>query len=333
MVNNRRLGSLQGFNRAAFNDGLAPIGATTNGLTQEAGVEAAQAATNQGYRQALDPVNVTRDPQFTGDYNNAINTGTGVARVGPEFQSWAQANLDPLVAQPSFDGRTVQDFIQQTRKADFGNDAMGDLVGRSVTGAEDAMRGLVQRQAPDALPALSKADQAYRQTQVLKDAVNRARNGTQSGETGIFTPAQLSDAAAANAKKYGGTQGTTRQPFFDLTRAAQDVLPSKAGDSGSAGRLLMQGALGAAGVGGAGGLGYAAGDGEGAGYGAGGALAVAALLAAGGSKSAQRLAVKALADRPDALVQLGNQVQRRARIGGLFGAPMLAGGGAYLAGQ
>jgi len=319
MVNARRLEGMQAFNRTAFNEGLAPINANTGGAIGEQGVDAALDATKGGYRQALDNVSVTREPQFTGEYNAAVAQGTQVPRVGPEFEAWAQANLDPLVASPQIGGAQIQDFLQQTRGADFGNDAMGSLVGRSVSGAEDAMRGLVQRQSPGTIPALAKADQAYRQVQVLRDAVNRARNGTRTGETGIFAPSQLADAAAANAKKFGNSQGTTRQPFFDLTRAAQSVLPNSVPDSGTAGRAVVAGGLGLAGLGG--GAGYAAGD---TGTGAGTGLALAALLAAGGTKTGQKALVKALADRPDALVQFGNKVIRGSKYGGIFGAPLVA---------
>jgi len=319
MVNARRLEGMQAFNRAGFDEALAPINANTGGIIGEQGIDAAQGATSQGYRQALDNVNVAPDPQFTGDYSAAVAQGAQVPRVGPEFQAWAQADLDPLVAQPSFNGATVQDFLQQTRGASFGTDQMGKLVGRSVTGAEDAMRGLVQRQSPGTIPALAKADQAYRQVQVLRDAVNRARNGTRTGETGIFAPSQLADAAAANAKKFGNSQGTTRQPFFDLTRAAQSVLPNSVPDSGTAGRAVVAGGLGLAGLGG--GAGYAAGDTS---TGAGTGLALAALLAAGGTKTGQKALVKALADRPDALVKFGNKVIRGSKYGGIFGAPLVA---------
>jgi hypothetical protein len=334
VVNARRLEGMQGFNRAAFDEALAPIGANTGGITGEAGIDAAQGATRQGYDNALSGVSVTRDPQFTGDYNGAIAQGSQVPRVGPEFEAWARSDLDPLTAQPQYNGATIQDFIQQTRGADFGNDAMGNLVGRSVTGAEDAMRGLVGRQAPDVLPALRNADQAYRQTQVLKDAVNRARNGTRVGETGTFAPSQLADASAANAKKFGNSQGTTRQPFFGLSRAGQAVLPNSVPDSGTAGRLLTQQALGAAGLGVlGGGAGYAGGGEDGAQALGIGGLATGGLLAAGGSRTAQRALVASLLDRYPAMIAAGNGIANRARIGGLFGAPMLAGAGSQLATQ
>lgn len=341
IVNARRLEGMQGFNRAAFDEALAPIapanaapGWGTGGVTGEAGIDAAQGVTRQGYDNALNGVSVTRDPQFTGDYNGAIAQGSQVPRVGPEFEAWARSDLDPLTAQPQYDGATIQDFIQQTRGADFGSDAMGNLVGRSVTGAEDAMRGLVGRQAPDVLPALRNADQAYRQTQVLKDAVNRARNGTRVGETGTFAPSQLSDASAANAKKFGNSQGTTRQPFFGLSRAGQAVLPNSVPDSGTAGRLLTQQALGAAGLGVlGGGAGYAGGGEDGAQALGIGGLATGGLLAAGGSRVAQRALVASLLDRYPAMIAAGNGIVNRARIGGLFGAPMLAGAGSQLATQ
>lgn len=334
IVNARRLEGMQGFNRAAFDEALAPIGANTGGITGPRGIDAAQNATRQGYDNALNGVSVTRDPQFTGDYNGAIAQGSQVPRVGPEFEAWARSDLDPLTAQPQYDGATIQDFIQQTRGADFGNDAMGNLVGRSVTGAEDAMRGLVDRQAPGVMPALRNADQAYRQTQVLKDAVNRARNGTRVGETGTFAPSQLNDAAAANGKRFGGSQGTTRQPFFNLTEAGQSVLPNSVPDSGTAGRLLTQQALGAAGLGVlGGGAGYAGGGEDGAQALGVGGLATGALLAAGGSRAAQRALVASLIDRPQVAVRLGAGIANRARIGGLFGAPMLAGAGSQLATQ
>jgi len=320
IVNARHLEGFQGFNRAAFDESLADIGESTGGVIREQGIDLAQDATKRGYGRALDDVNVTPDPQFRPAYDAAVATGSAVPRVGPEFSAYERANMAPLVDQSSFNGATIQDFIQQTRGADFGSDAMGDLVGRSVAGAEDAMRGLVGRQAPDVLPALGRADSSYRKVQVLRDAVNRARNGTGAGETGVFTPAQLSTAAAANAKKFGNSQGTTRQPFFDLTRAGQAVLPNSVPDSGTAGRAVVAGGLGLAGLGG--GAGYAAGD---TGAGAGVGLGAAGLLALGGSRAGQRALTAALLDRPDVLVKAGRGIQNRARIGGLFGAPLLAG--------
>jgi len=324
----------EGLNRAAFDEGLAPIGANTGGVVREQGVDLARQARSQGYSDALDPVNVQADAPLVQDMQAAINAGRALPdpmRSGLDYTLPTRVG-NSFDANGNLSGRDFQQSIRGLRRdaKAMENLPYGHDFGQVTRQAEGALEGLLQRQAPGALPAYNAANAANRNVEILRDAVNRARSGTTTGDPGLFSAAQLSDAAAASSKKFGGTQGTTQQPFYDLTRAAQRVLPSKIADSGTATRAAVTAALG---VGGAGGAGYVAGDGDGALSGAGGALAVAGLLAAGGSRTAQRQITRALLDRPDALVQLGNQVQRRARIGGLFGAPMLAGGGAYLAGQ
>lgn len=317
----------EGLNRAAFNEGLAPIGANTGGVVREQGIDAARAARSQAYGDALDNVQVQADGPFVQDMQGAIAAG----RALPDPMS---GNLDytlPTRVGNSFDatgGLSGRDFQQSIRGLRRDARAVENLpyghdFGEVTRQAEGALEGLLQRQSPGTLPAYNAANAANRNVEVLKDAVNRARSGTTTGDPGLFSAAQLSDAAAANARRFGGTQGTTRQPFYDLTRAAQRVLPSKVGDSGTATRAAVTAGLS---VGGGAGVGYyGGGDGESAGYGAGGALALGALLAAGGSRPAQQLLVRGLLDHPQVAVQIGRGIQNRARIGGLFGAPLLAG--------
>lgn len=328
MVNARRTEGFQGFNRAAFDEALAPIGANTGGTIAEPGIDAAQAAVGQGYRDALSGVNLTPDPQFTTDFGAARQAGASIPRTGPEFDYVVQQRVDPLLAAGGISGSQFQDVLQGLSRADLGNDAMGAAANDALGNVADTFRDLAARQAPDAGPALGRANDAFRKTQILRDAVNRARNGTRSGETGTFTPSQLADASAKNSTKFGNSQGTTRQPFFDLSRAGQRVLPNSVPDSGTAGRAVVAGGLGLAGLGG--GAGYAAGDAQ---TGAGAGLLGAAALALGGSKAGQRALTAALLDRPDVLIRLGEGVQRQSRIGGLFGAPMLAGGAVGLTNQ
>lgn len=333
MVNARRLEGMRAFNRTAFDEALAPVsgprpanaqpGWSTGGQIAEQGIDAAQAAVGQGYRDALGGVNLTPDAQFTADLAAVRARGAAIPRTGPEFDYVVQQRVDPLVAGGNISGEQFQDVLQGLRRANLGDDAMGAEASNALGNVAGVVRNLADRQAPGAVPALGNADQAFRRTEVLRAAVNAARNGTRVGEPGTFAPSQLADAAAANAKKFGNSQGTTRQPFFDLSRAGQSVLPSSIGDSGT---FTRQAITGGAALAAGGGTGYATGGGEGAATGATGGLALGALLAAGGSRGAQRQITRLLADRPDALIQLGNEVQRRARYGGIFGAPLLAGG-------
>src|SRR3546814_13070720 len=72
----------------------------------------------------------------------------------------------------------------------------------------------------------SDLNRAYGNVSVLEDAVLKALNGADG--PGIFTPAQLGQAARANAKKFGGKKAAARGeiPFSELQSNAQAVLPS-----------------------------------------------------------------------------------------------------------
>lgn len=326
MVNARRTEGFEGFNRAAFDEGLAPINRTTGGMIREQGVDVAQDAVSDAFGEALDNVNLQPDAPFGGDFQMAQRAA---ASLPPEMAENARYTLQRRVAdnfQPT--GLTGNDFQQSMRglqqdASSLRNAPYGNDFGNVTRQAGGALEGLLERQAPDALPAYNQARGAYRGTEILRDAVNRGRNGTRVGDPGLFAPSQLADAAASNSKRFGNSQGTTRQPFFDLTRAGQRVLPSAIPDSGTAGRLAVTGGVAALGGGGAG-LGYLGGDPE---TGAGGALSAGALLALAGTRSGQRTLTRLILDRPDVAVRIGGQLNGRLgrTAGGMFGASLGAG--------
>lgn len=420
LVNARRLEGFQGFNRAAFDEALAPIGANTGGVVGEAGVDAARAARSRAYSDALDNVRVQADAPFVGDMQAAISAGRALpdpmrgnldytlpTRVGNSFSEGS-----PLRRLADVDGRSqfiynsrngeIPLSVMQTRgggleiSIDEANSAGANRLGQRelaeaasylraeypdakfiygtrITGAnpgreagidlsrfpiaepapgiltgagfqqsirglrrdakameplpygydfgqvtrqaEGALEGLLDRQAPGALPAYRAANTANRNVEVIRDAVTRSRNGTRAGEAGVFAPSQLADAAAANARRFSNSNGTTNQPFFDLARAGQNVLPSRVADSGTAGRAVVAAGLGGLGTGA--GAGYIGGDTS---TGAGAGLGLAAALALGGSRTGQRAITTALLDRPEVLRRIGNEVLARQRLGGMFGA-------------
>lgn len=299
-INGQRRGGLTEFNRAAFRQGLEPIGSQAVDNVAEQGIEGARQAVGNAYDQALSGVQLTADPEFVGDVGAALSRGRQIPRTGPEFEHVVNSRVAPAfnAGNGTITGRQFQDVLQGIRGADFGTDAMGVDASNALGDVEGALTGLVQRQAPEALPRLDAANRAYRNTSILADAVNRGLN-----TDGIFTPAQLGQAARANAQRFNGriASATTDRPFFDLQRAAQNVLPSKVPDSGTAGRIQ-------------------------AGRGIGGAISgtIRNVLNAPLYSDSVQPVLNALAlDRPELLMQIGEQVGRRARVGGLFGAPML----------
>lgn len=310
--------SMKGFNKAAFkqfNDVASPLSGQTVNDVGPLGVEAANRSIGGAYDNVLSGVRLKADEPFTADMGAAIKAGDAL----PEpMRSNIQYTLPTRVGNSiGPDGTLTGNDLQQAlrglrgdassvRSLPYGND-FGAVTGQ----AQDALIGMVERQAPGTMPALNQANEAYRMKSVLQNAVNAARNGTRSKTTDIFTPSQLSDAAAANARRFGNTQGTTNQPFFDLTRAGQDVLPNKVPDSGTAGRMSIPIALsGSAGAGAA--IGQPIGG-----------LAAGMFGTALYSKAGQKALRGLLLSRPEILQQLGLGVQSAAPYSGALGSSTL----------
>lgn len=216
-----------------------------------------------------------------------------------------QMRLKPFIdpAQLSFDGRGAQSMLRgvkmdkaaQYRKGEVGS----DLYAEQANNILGAIEGAIGRQAPDVVPKLNASNKAYMSSQILNDAVAAAMN-----TGGIFSSAQLGQAARKGVKAYGGKSktGTTARPFFALQRAAQEVLPSSIPDSGTAGRS-MEGNLASRAL----------------------AAGQSALLSPIYSQAAQPLIRSLLLKRPAAARAIGKGIQKKK---GLFGRsatiPLLA---------
>lgn len=313
-IKSRQTESLRGFNRAAFDEGVDPIagtlpagrGQTVIGEQGVADMRGMVSDRGGAYDQALDGVSLTPDAQFTQDMGAALAQGASIPRVGPEFTGFVDQRIAPHFDSPdgTISGRQMQDAIQGIRGADFGTDAMGGLASDASRGVEGAITDMAGRQAPDAMPAFGNANTAYRNLNILADAVGRGIN-----TDGIFTPAQLGTAARGNTTRFGGkiAAATPDRPFYDLQRAAQNILPSKVPDSGTAGRVAADGGLTSTLRAGARNL----------------------VNAPAYSEALQPILQLGLLNRSDRAVAAGDLLRRRARVGGLFGAPMLLQNGPF----
>ena len=205
----------------------------------------------------------------------------------------------PVYGPSTMAGRDFQQAVrglEQDARA-VRNQPYGADFGSVARGARGAMENLLERQAPGTLDAYLNANAAYRNTSILADATAAAMNAD-----GIFTPAQLGQAARQNARQFTGrmSAATTDRPFYELQRAGQQVMPSKVPDSGTAGRMEARGGPGA----------WVRG------------VVRNVVNAPLYAESTQPAINTLLLDRPDELVRVGNQLVQRSRIGGIFGAPM-----------
>ena len=325
----RRAEGLDAFNSAAFREALAPIGATGGDVIREAGIEQAQSAVSDAYRQALGGSQVSVDQPFADDLVAAVTGIRGIPRIGDEVSDSVGEIVNPTYFGPgdTLSGTNMQPMLQELRKlrTAYAGDPLGNRVGQGVQRVEDAVTGMFERQAPDVMPDFRAANEAYRNEEVLRAAVHAARNGSRSGDPGMFTHSQLLDAAAQNAGRYGNGRGTTRQPFFDLARAGQSVLPSSIPDSGTAGRLALPSVAFL--LGGGGGAAAEDGDmGERAGSGLATGLAAAGLASAPNSRVARDMIARLLlSERSPTAQRIGQEIIENDRVAGLLAtAPLLA---------
>src|SRR3546814_14259878 len=107
----------------------------------------------------------------------------------------------------------ISDWSSDVCSSDLRKDAKGLIrkdslrgydAANSLRSVEEALLATAREQAPGTAEALQAGNRAYGNVSVLEDAVLKALNGADG--PGIFTPAQLGQAARANAKKFGDRQ-------------------------------------------------------------------------------------------------------------------------------
>ena len=313
IINARRMEGLDAFNRQAFGEAGAPIGYTSQNIGKE-GLDNLGDAVGQSYNDALAGAQVPFDRTTLGD----LQSITQRALPLPKDKRRALGQIMDYRVQPLADaggmtGDSYQGALQGLKKArakppqQFGGfeDAYQDRISETI----DALDGtMIRGGGSDVVEGLANSNSANRMFKTLEDAAGRAKGGSQSGETFTFTPSQLQTAGTATKRKFPGAR-----PFEDLADNAQQVLPSRIPDSGTAGRGIQM-AIGATALGGAGASDAYAGtdilNGRNA--------TLAALLALGGTKRGQAGINAILAgERPELVKQAALALRKRK---GLFGS-------------
>lgn len=270
-VGGRSLSDAEGFNRAAFNEAVAPVNGKIGNIGPK-GVEDALSVGNEAYTEALSPVSLKLHPDEVrainegfGNARTAMGDNAGDLRAGMDYT--VQSELGPILAKAQagqpLSGADVQTLLRVSGRnqqvygklaTSGASDGIPKPLASPVAGAfgvaNDTIRTALGRSNPQSLAKLQAADQVWRNVKTLQNAVNKARNGAQTESRGVFGINQLADASAESARKYGGTHGTTKQPFFDLTQNAGEVMPNYFPNSGTAVRsAVMNGLAGVAGLG------------------------------------------------------------------------------------
>jgi hypothetical protein len=253
VVKARQGEGIRQFNTKAFDKALEPIGETVAGQTGEQAIQTAQDKVSSAFTKALSGKGAQPDKVFGRDLAAAVSKASAIKRVGPELKDELASIFEPYANEAMLSGEALDDISRSLRglKSRYAKSqepiASSPRVAKAIDDIERSVFDLFDRQASGVIPEYRAARQAYRRVSILEDAVNKARNQKDR----VFTPAQLGQADRSNATKYGSKRlaAAGDSPFFELQTAAQDVLPNKVPDSGTAGRVLVPLALIGAGEG------------------------------------------------------------------------------------
>jgi hypothetical protein len=254
LIKNAQQRAVQSFNRATYNDVLAPIGQTYDGPIGNEGVQAVKNTISDAYDDALSRMtfNAT-DPQFQSDITNLTSLAQGLPSAQQQtFMNVLKTQIfGKLSPQGQMDGQTLKGVQSELGKISAGY--LGDpsfdnrQLGQAIREIGNSIESSLPRyNAPDAVQGLANANAAYANFVRLRGAA--ASQGAMNNG-GIFTAAQLQNAVRGADKSVGkGATATGNALMQDLSSAGQQVLGSKYPDSGTAGRSLL-GLLGAAAAG------------------------------------------------------------------------------------
>jgi hypothetical protein len=237
------------FNVAAVNRALAPVNAKLpKGVSGQDAIRFAEQTLRDKYDEALSAIGPVRlDPQLSADLRTVygqlstlpkdkadqfarivqkeIGDRAASGRLAPEAMKAAESNI----------GKQARAYL---RNDDFDVRQLGE----ALDAAQDALRAMVQRQAPpksaDALKAANTGWANFKRVQRAASYVG--------AEDGAFNPAQLHSAVkAADRTKDHAAFARGDALMQDLSSAGKKALTNKIPNSGTADRVLGAAAIGA----------------------------------------------------------------------------------------
>ena len=234
-------------NRAVINRTLAPIGQKGSGKIGREGFEEVANTLSDAYDDLLPRLTFRADQELMNDLNMIAQ----FVRQFPDeqvkhFEKLLRQNLKKNFPSGTASGETFKkvqsELSRHARNMSGNSDGYVREVGRALYDVNAALRRSLERANPDLAPELSAINNAYANFTILRDAVTRT-----GSEEGVFSPMALRQAVRRADRSVGkGAYGKGQARLQDLSDPAVSVLGPKYPDSGTAGRLMLPGLLGAA---------------------------------------------------------------------------------------
>ena len=241
--------SVESFNRAALNLALDPIGKKipkTVDIGRE-GIEHAENEIKKAYDDLLPKMVFKADPVFQNDLNNLR---TLVQELPPEqanqfervFANRVEKRLDPNGVMLGDTLKQVESELSNiSRSYKSSSDAAQRQYGTAIDELRNLLRQNLQRSNPEQAEELGKINSAYARFVRVQEASTR-----RPSSNGVFTPNDLASVVRKTddrVRKGRFARGSALMQ--NLSDPATAILPQKVPDSGTAGRLMAAGGVGA----------------------------------------------------------------------------------------
>ncbi len=235
-------------NRAAYARALKGMGVDAKDIpVGREGVAFVKDTLGQAYDDLLPKLSFKPDQKFASDLTNLKQMASNLAPTeAKRFDSILNEHMSKVSPNGSMNGETYKilesSLANDIKKFSGATDAYQRELGDALKETLNVFRQGLERSNPKFSKELSDLNRNYANYTVIRNA--GARAGDQSGG---FSPAQLA-AAVRTADKTAGKGGTAtgRAMMQGLSDAGTSVLNSKYPDSGTIGRGLFAGGLGAA---------------------------------------------------------------------------------------
>lgn len=235
--------AMEDLNRAAYNEALAPIGASYKGPAGREGIAYVERELGKAYDDLLPKLRFQIDGQFQAELGNLRSMAADLPeQQAARFETLLRNKLfKRLEPSGTMDGQTLKGVESELSRiakglkgdASFDNRQLGDALGEVLT----TVRSNLARMNPEHAEQLGNINRGWAMYTRLRDAGSRL-----GAEEGVFTPAQLQSAVKSGDKSVGkGKFARGDAMMQDLSEAGKSVLGSKYPDSGTAGRLLLGG--------------------------------------------------------------------------------------------
>ena len=237
----KRLNGVKQFNRASYNEVLAPIKQAylETGPVGHEGLGRVEKAVGQVYDAALAKAKIDDTPEFTADLAALRTRGE---RLKPDqrkqFEQIINEDILDRFGPNGMDGRTFKEveskLSQEARRRGGDQDSDVRELGKILRDTKDRLHEqMITSSPPEVAAQLRAADQSWAMFKRVQNASVRAAH-----RDGLIAPGDLVTAVKVTDKskdKASFARGDALLQKF--AQDAQAVLPSKVPDSGTAGRM------------------------------------------------------------------------------------------------